>query len=200
MTNQIKVRGHNQMKVRILLPVILMVSTLYAQNGVTELPMDVQMKLILKIISYDRNLNKKVTDGVNIGILFKENDKQSKETADKAISVLGELAGTKISGHDFNHKVITINSGMDLSDKLKNEKISYLFLSAGLEEYIDKITTATKELEILSMSCVPKYLDKGVSLAFDRMQNKAVILLRKSYTDEGSNFPATFLKLAKIIE
>jgi hypothetical protein len=95
---------------------------LSADNG--NVPVDLQAKLILTALTYDKNLETRTNGQLNIGILYFPESSQSKKEADLFAKTLEGFKDKKISGRSFYGTLLTYADNGDLSKKIIDKKLT----------------------------------------------------------------------------
>jgi len=88
---------------------------LFADNG--DVPLELQAKLFLTALTYDKNLEKRAVALLNIGILYFTDAPQSKKEAENFSNTLKEFKDKKISGRSFKTVLLTYNGNEALKKK-----------------------------------------------------------------------------------
>jgi len=89
-------------------------------NG--DVPLDLQAKLFLTALTYDKNLEKRADALLNIGIVYFTDVPQSKKEAENFSNTLEEFKDKKISGRSFTTALLTYNGNGDLKKRLSKKR------------------------------------------------------------------------------
>ena len=171
-----------------------------ADNG--NVPPELQAKLFLTALTYDKNLEKRVHAQVDIGIVYFPESAQSREEALNLSKTLEGFKDKKISGRSF-HTVILIYTGNGgLKKKIVDEHIDVLFIAQGEKKLIEEVLKVTQSEKVLSCTGKAEYVTTcGVTMAVGLKDNKPKIYLNLSSAKrEGADFSAKFLRVAEIVE
>ena len=171
-----------------------------ADNG--EVPFDLQAKLFLTALTYDKNLEKRAGSLLNIGIVYFTDAPQSKKEAENFSNTLKEFKDKKISGRSFKAVLLAYNGNGDLKKKLVEEEIDVVFISKGEKQQVEKLLKLTQSEKILSCTSKAEYVTTcGVTMAVGLKDNKPKIYLNLSSAKrEGADFSAKFLRVAEIVD
>jgi hypothetical protein len=183
---------------KVLLLLVFLCPLLHAQE--IAVPMNVQVPLFLKILTYDRNLT--IGDGKElvIGIVFQSRFRLSLNAKDEFSKMVAE-ASLKSKNVPVRCVPIDLESDIDLSDRISAGKINILYIAPLRSIALDEITSISRELHVITLTGVPEYVESGFSVGIGMKGEKPEILInRKAAISEGADFSSQLLKLAKIIE
>ena len=171
-----------------------------ADNG--NIPVDLQVKLFLTALTYDKNLEKRANTQIDITILYFPWSAPSKEAALSFSKTLEMFKDKKISGRSFNVSLLTYNGDFGLKEKLADKHVDVLFIVGGEESMVRDIIKITQAEKILSCSNKAAYVTTcGVTMAVGPKDNKPKIYLNlTSAKREGADFSAKFLRVAEIVD
>ena len=171
-----------------------------ADNG--EVPLDLQAKLFLTALTYDKNLGKEAEKQLDIGILYFPESAQSKEEALNLSKTLEGFKDKKISGRSFHTVILTYGSNGGLKKKIIDEHIDVLFIAPGEKQLVEEVLKVTRSEKILSCTSKAEYVTTcGVTMAVGLKDNKPKIYLNLSSAQrEGADFSAKFLRVAEIVD
>jgi len=166
-----------------------------------EVPLDLQVSLILKSLSFDRALRERAGEELKIGVLWLPRVPDSRAAKDDLSAILGGYAHREVEGLPITYKLIEYSS----SDKLKKEigsgGVDLLYITPGNMDNIAAITQVTQRLKLLTVTGIVGWVDKGVSLGIGLKEGKPQIVVNlESSKAEGVDFDARFLRLAKVIK
>ena len=170
-----------------------------ADNG--EVPVDLQAKLFLSALTYDKNLEERANLLINIGIVFFPDIPQSKQEAENFSKTLGGFKDKKISGRSFNTTLLTYDGNGDLKKKIVDEQINVVFIAGGEKQQVEELLKLTQAEKILSCTSKAEYVTAcGVTMAVGLKDNKPKIYLNLSSAKlEGADFNAKFLRVVEIV-
>ena len=173
---------------------------LSADNG--TIPVDLQAKLFLTALTYDKNLEKHDSTQLDIAILYFPWSAKSKEAALSFSKTLEMFKDKKISGRSFTVFLLTYNGDFGLKEKLADRHVDVLFIAGGEEPMVRETTKITQTEKILSCSNKAAYVTTcGVTMAVGLKDNKPKIYLNlTSAKREGADFSAKFLRVAEIVD
>jgi hypothetical protein len=171
-----------------------------ADNG--EVPLDLQAKLLLTALTYDKNMEKRANGKLDIGILYFPWVEQSKEEAVNFSKTLKTFQDKKIGGRTFDVFLFTYDGDAGLKERIEENQIEVLFIAGGKKDMVKEVVRITQSKQILSATSKADHVTScGVSLAVGLKENKPKIYLNlSSAKGEGSDFSAKFLRIAEIVD
>jgi hypothetical protein len=171
-----------------------------ADNG--SVPPELQAKLFLTALTYDKHLEKRAHAQVDIGILYFPEFAQSREEALNFSKILEGFKDKKISGRSFQTVILTYEGNGGLKKKIVDEHIDVLFIARGEKKLIEEVLKLTQSEKILSCTSKAEYVSNcGVTMAVALKDNKPKIYLNLSSAKrEGADFSAKFLRVAEIVD
>jgi len=172
---------------------------LSADNG--DVPVELQAKLLLTALTYDKHLQEKPDKHLKIGVLSFPSTPQSQEEARAFFKTLNGFQDKKISGLDFDTAILTYTDSITLKKDMTDNKIDLLYLARGDMKIIKDVVTLTRSEKILSCAGKAEYVTGcGVTMAVGLKDNKPKIYLnRSSALIEGADFSAKFLRIVELI-
>jgi len=171
-----------------------------ADNG--DVPLDLQAKLFLTALTYDKNLEKRADALLTIGIVYFPDAPHSKKEAEDFSKTLQAFKDKKISGRSFKTALFTFNGNSELKKKIAEEEIDVVFITRGEKEQIKQLLRLTQSEQILSCTSNAAHVTScGVTMAVGLKDNKPKIYLNlSSAKHEGADFSAKFLRIAEIVD
>ncbi|MFH1336142.1 MAG: YfiR family protein [Candidatus Zixiibacteriota bacterium] len=175
-------------------------SYLKSESSPETLPEEIQVPLLLKILTYDRSMEGKAKDTLRIGVLYYPNDDQSKKNKNSIMEYLKNNKDKTINGIPFSFVEIGFISGKQLGDAVTRKNIMVLYITSDGNHTIKEISELTQTKKILTMTGRVDYVDLGISVGLGIEDEKSQIVINlPSARAEGSDFSAKLLKLCKIV-
>lgn len=163
-------------------------------------PVDLQMKLLVKVAGYDKNMPRRAGDKVNVAVVHKADDDVSERVAEQAARALGdhdEIAGLPVS-------VVSLVFGpaAELKKSIASRKIAIVYFAPGLtRKEVEDVATGLDGVSVLSATYTPTDVPRGVVLGFDVVSGKPKILVNLAQAKKQEvALSADLLKLAKVYE
>ena len=170
---------------------------MYAQQN--SVPIDVQSPLLIKIISFNRNISQLNSPTFVIGVVYQSHNRYSKNIKEELEDFNNNSPATI-----GNKKVVFVYLDIDrdnIRSLLSYTQVHALYITPLRAYDIDDILDATRELKILTLTGVESYVEKGVSVGIGQRSDKPIILINlNACKSEGVNFSSQLLKLSTIVE
>ncbi len=160
-----------------------------------------QVPLLLKILSFDRNLKVKSGNKLTIIILYQDKYRASTLAMNEFMDLIKDNDDFHVNNHPV--KVVPIELG-DLNDSrtisiLKDADVFYITPVRAFD--IHDITRISRSRKITTMSGVPDYVPEGISIGLDLVNERPKILINiNAAKSEAIDFNSQLLKLAEVID
>lgn len=162
-------------------------------------PVPLQMELLLKVASYDKNLPARAPDVVKLLLLVKPGSTNGSHVAQLAAR---QLSGKALGGRGLEVSTQPFSDAGALAQKIKEQRFAIVYLAPGFESAeLGAIAKALSGLSVLSVGSLSRFVQAGTVLGFDLISGKPKLLIhQKRARDQGVEFSSQVLKLAKVIE
>jgi hypothetical protein len=165
-----------------------------------EVPQEAQVPFLLKILTYDRTLDDKAEDQLNIGVLYNPESEASLEDRDKILKAFEQFRDKTVKGLPVEILPFVLSTFEDHFDLPGSHRVQVLIIVTGNAEKIGKIVDLTRQRKILSFSTSPELVQKGVSIGIHLVEDKMKIVVNYEATKkEGADLSANLLKICQII-
>jgi len=182
-------------KIQIVFFVALNLS--YAQH--IKVPMDVQMKIIPKILSLDKNFKERKKGNYNLGIVYSSKQRNSMQIKDYFINSLEEK-NMIVKKSVVNPVLINLAKITNIKKYLQDNKIDVIYITPLRGIDINIVTKICKEDKILSLTGVLDFMKNDISVSFDVKEKKLQIVINnETAKQEGTKFSSRLLRIAKLI-
>jgi hypothetical protein len=163
-------------------------------------PTDLQVPLILKVLTYDRELLQKVKSDLTIGVVYFPSDPSSIEAKDEVLRVLQQLSDKTVRKIAIRSVAVEYKGPADLSSAASANRINVFYVAPGNAAHLDRVLQVSQSQRITTVTGVPEYVQKGVAVGIGVRQDKPQILINlASVKSEGSEFDASLLRIATVI-
>jgi hypothetical protein len=189
----------NKYYLKLLLIVFVLIGQISFGQKV-KAPIDLQIKIIPKILSLEKNLSQSTETNFNISILFSKEQRNSVQVFESFAQDLNKY-GIKLKDKEATVLPYDISNKDNLRSFLKNKKIKLLYITPIRGIDISEITRICKEEGVLTFSGVEEYIVDQVSVVLTLEDNKLQIMInQKSSKQAGADFSSRLLRIAKIID
>ncbi len=178
---------------------------LYARNeesieGIT-VPIDLQYQLLLKILTFDRNLKKRVGNEIVLGIAYESGYQESLKAKDELLKAASELGNQKVGDLPVRFVPIGVKEEGGLAAQLHQEHINILYVAPMRNLDVGVFASVCQAMGIMSLTGVPSYIERGISFGFDLQGGKLGIIVNlPSAKAEGTDFSSKLLHLVRVLE
>jgi len=168
-----------------------------------SVPVDIQMSLFGKILTFDKSLDSKIQNNktINICILYQSKNRNSLNLRNEVLENISDKQLDKVIGGKTNILSFDIEDYDSFEKYFKNKSIDIVIITSLKAVKIESIATFCQINKIMSFSLIPEYIDNGISVAIDIKGEKPQIVINlNSAQKEGVNFSSQLLKLSKIVK
>lgn len=172
-----------------------------AQAVEPGVPVEVQLPLLLKVLSYDRRLEPPAPDETLIAVIYQRLYPASADCMDEVMAVARRFGLRTVHGVPFRLVAFDLD-GQGL-EGLARQGFRAVLVAPLRGFDVAQISRLTRERGWLSLVTVPEYVDQGLSVGVDRLGDRPVILINlQAARAEGTAFSSRFLSLrvVKVVE
>ncbi len=163
-------------------------------------PMDVQYPLFLKILTFDRKLDRRAGKEIVIGIIYQERVRASWLAKDEFLDAMENSPIKRIKDIPVRAVPIALDDGGTIEEELVGEAIDVLYVTPLRAHDIRKITRLSQARRLLTLTGVPEYVDAGLSVGIGISGDTPEILVNlESAKKEGADLHASLLRLARLV-
>lgn len=158
----------------------------------------IQIPILMKVLSFDRQLRSRAPEGAVIGIVFQSGYRTSalaKDEAVRALNTAREPDGTRV-------RVVPIDLDRDrLDDVLRSSDVTQLYVTPLRATDIAALAAMARDAQVPTMTGVPRYVSQGLGVGIGQRGGRPRILINLEASRlEGAEFGAELLKLAEIVK
>jgi len=180
------------------LPAALAPASVLGQEDVA-VPVPLQMDLLIKVASYDKNLPVRAATAARVLILVKGGDALS--------SLVAQTAKLALQGKTLNRLTVE-PSELQWSDaavvaqSVKDKGAAILYAAPGFDPgEMRSIARSLRGVSVLSAGSLSRFVETGVVLGFDLVGGKPKLIVHlQRARDQRVDLSSQVLKLAKVIE
>ena len=170
--------------------------------GADEMPVpaDLQVPLLLKILTYDRNFETKAKAELTIGIVYDPGDPGSVRAKNEVAEMLDKVAGKTVKKLPIKYVLLEHRGLAELGTEVRSRGVSLLYLAPGLRN-LDELIRFSQASRITTATGVRSYVERGVAVGIGVRQDKPEILINlPASRSEGSDFDASLLRIATVLK
>lgn len=182
-----------------LLLVFLLAAVFFCEGQDAPIPLDVQYRLLTKIVEFDRRFQGLTEKKMVLAIIYQRKYRPSLEAQQE----IEQLVKNQPKQGEISLDCIAIDLSpeTDLKERLAESHVSLLYIAPLRSMDLDTITSVSRELKINTFTGVPEYAERGVAVAIGIKGNKPQIIVNLTAAKaEGSNYSSQLLGLARVIE
>ncbi|HWB76329.1 MAG TPA: YfiR family protein [Nannocystaceae bacterium] len=163
-----------------------------------DVPIETQVKLLDKVIGYDRNAETRMAGTCRVLVLERKNDSESASAAAKLrtdLHELGELAGAAVElrSHVFDDVAGVVK-------KCTDQKIAVLAITPGLSNYVAAIADRLDGGDLITLSLLAHDVHNGAVLGFALESSRPTIWINLGRAKrQNVDFSSRLLALAKVV-
>jgi hypothetical protein len=163
-------------------------------------PPDVQYSLFVRILTFDRALQKRDHDKIVIGVLYQKGVQVSLQAKDDFLAAVAQSNIKEVFGRPIECIPLGVD-GANLATRTDSAGIDVLYVTPVRAFDIAKLVTEMASAKILTLTGVPDYVEAGVAIGIGSRGDKPMILVNlQQAKNQGANLSAQLLHLATIVE
>lgn len=165
-------------------------------------PADVQITLLLKILTYDRSFQYKAKSGVTIGVVYVSGDPESVKAKDAILKTLQLVSDRTIKNQPIRHVALEFTTAAALEKAVRANHVNVFYIAPGNTDSLAALMKLSRTYAITTATGVPEYVQRGVAIGIGiRPDKKPEILINlPSSRSEGSEFDASLLRIATVVK
>lgn len=159
-----------------------------------DVPVQTQVALFLKVITFDRNLVIPPATEIVVGVVFQSGYRTSVNAKNIAMTAL------QLSGGQRKIRAIAIDLDREpLAAALTRHMPSVVYVAPLRAVEISDLATTTRNAGVTTVTGVPQYISLGLAVSV-RLQGERpkLVINAEAAKLEGADFRAELLKLAQI--
>jgi hypothetical protein len=163
-------------------------------------PAELQVKLIFKVLTYDRQLEARSGGDLVVGIVHDPRDRDASLAADQVASNLYKFRDKTVKSLPIRYFLIEYTGPRDLEGFVRQKGVNLLYLTPGSAKFVCEVVRISRAQRVTTVTGVPEYVRQGVSVGIGSRQDRPQLLVNlPGSRAEGSEFDASFLRLATVI-
>jgi hypothetical protein len=165
-------------------------------------PPDVQITLLLKILTYDRSFPVKAKSGVMIGVVYVASDPESVKAKDDILKTLQLVADRTIKNLPIKAMALEYRDPKSLAEVVRSQGVNVFYIAPGNANTLNELLRVSHTRGITTATGVPEYVQRGVAIGIGRKadQKPDILINLSSSRQEGSEFDATLLRIATVVK
>ncbi len=156
-----------------------------------------EAQYLLKVVSYDRNLNARTTDGLRLLILFAPEVEASKNGA---AAFQNDVAALKRDGSELapaTTEMLPFEDKEKLYSALVSKKVSALYVSEGFGAAITDIVRAAEDAGVICLARDPQDVERGLAVGILQQGPRKVVVNTGAAERSGVDLDPAVFQLAQ---
>ena len=165
-------------------------------------PADVQITLLLKILTYDRSFQAKAKSAVTIGVVYVAADPESVRAKDEILKTLQLVADRTIKNVPIRAVALEYRDPAGLGKIAQKAGINVFYVAPGNADSLRELLRVSHTQGITTATGVPEYVQRGVAIGIGIKADKRpdILINLPSSRQEGSEFDASLLRIATVVK
>ena len=164
-------------------------------------PASTQVPVILKVLSFDRNLRRHAGDKLVLGVVFQGSVHESEEVAADILQAFAKIPDPRVDGLPISVIPIDLTGVDDLQSLLASLHVDALYIAPLHSKPILEISTIARVRSITTFTGIPDYVERGCSVGVTTRGGRMSLLINlAACRAEGSKFDPQLLRLAQTID
>jgi uncharacterized protein DUF4154 len=186
-------------------PTAILVSLLRGMSSAQEadqmaVPAELQVPLLLKVLTYDRNFESKARVELTVGIVYEPGDAASVKAKNEVADMMDTVAGKTVKKLPIKYVLLENRGLSELESAARSQGVSLLYLAPGLRN-LEELTRFSQANHITTITGVRRYVERGVAVGIGLRHDKPEILINlPASRSEGSEFDASLLRIATVMK
>ena len=167
-----------------------------------DAPAEVQIPLLYKILSFDRNLGTRAPgNDIVIAVVFQTGYRGSVVAKDQIMDALKHMGDSTISGHPVAWVTVELDDVESLKLSLIHHRVDVIYVTPLRGVELDPIKMTARAAGITTFTGVPRYVERGLALGVGIARERPQIIVNLGAARaEGSDFTSQLLRVCKVIE
>lgn len=162
-------------------------------------PVETQVPLFLKILTFDRNLPSRAGDDVTIAIVYQRRFRDSLLVREAFVAAIAAHPHA-VGNLPVRCVDVDLDETPDLAAALRRVSADVVYVAPLRSVAVTSIARATRALRVLSITGVADYVRGGLAIGIDERRGRPRILVnREAERKEGVALSSQLLKLATLV-
>jgi hypothetical protein len=166
------------------------------------MPVDIQLPLFLKILTYDRSFQYKARSAIIIGVVYLPGNPESVKAKDEMVANLQRLSDRTIKNLPIKYVTLEFRDVPSLDKAVKAGKVNVFYVAPGLGDQIPSLLKMARTYAITTATGVPEFVQRGIAVGIGMKADKKpdILINLPSSRSEGSEFDASLLRIATVVK
>lgn len=165
-----------------------------------DLPMDTQVPLLLRVLSYDRALARNGTGDVVIAVLYDAASSESNAARTTFARAVRASGITAVNGRTLRLVEVNVAAGQ-VGAVLQRHRATAAYLTPGLEGHLAAVVAGGEASRALLLSGNARYVRSGVAVGVGTQDGRPRLFINlPAARAAGSDLPAALLQIATVTQ
>lgn len=181
---------------------LLLVSFFYTSLAAQDVavPVSQHLPLMFKIFNFDRYFKSRITSNIVICVVYQKKYRASENIKNEVIET-GESKFSTYLDYRVQYNFVSIDDASELESYLSKHSATVLYIAPLRAIDINEIGAIAARRKIITVTGIPDYVYRGISVGIDIKGDKPQILINLNQSKlENADFSSQLLKLAKVID
>lgn len=197
-------RGRNRAMSTIVVMTSMLILVLLAHVARTQemaVPVSIQVPLLMKVMSADRNLAERSGSELVIGVFYQPRFRASAATMEAFIEAAGSTLASPIAGQPVRVLPVLIEGEPDWNALIVSNELDVCYIAPLRALGFADLLPAAQAHQAITCTGVPEFVEAGLAIGFDSRGGKPQIVINiDAARGEGIDFSSQLLKLARIVK
>jgi YfiR/HmsC-like len=161
---------------------------------------DLQIPLLLKVLTYDRHFENRAATELNICIVYAPGNAASASAMTAISGVFRTFSDKTVKNLVIRHASVGFTNEVALARFAQLNKVNVFYIAPGNAQNLETLLRISGGQQIITTTGVPDYVERGVAVGIGVRQDKPQILINlASSKSAGIEFDASLLRIARVI-
>ena len=162
-----------------------------------DVPVTTQLSLFLKVMTFDRNLEKRAGQKVVLAVAYQSENRTSSRARNEAVAALSGIS--RVGTLDFEVMGIDLDR-QNLETELRDHNVAFLYVTPLRAMNLNEVISAARAAGVSTITGVPDYVGVGLSVGVRLQGDRPRLMINLEASRlEGADYKAELLKLAQLI-
>ena len=162
-----------------------------------DVPVTTQVSLFLKVMTFDRNLEKRAGQKLVLAVAYQSENRASARARNEVMSALSGV--TKVGTIDLQVMDIDLDK-QRLEVELSDHNVTVLYVTPLRAVDLDDVISAARGAGVRTITGVAGYVEGGLSVGVRLQADRPRLIINVEASKlEGADYKAELLKLAQLI-
>jgi hypothetical protein len=187
-----------RLRIGLEIALLTLAGTAFAQQ--MPVPVDVQVPVLLKVLTFDRRIADAKGENLVVGVLYQSGYRLSSTVKDRFIDALSGAGSSGPANRPLRVVAIDADRKESLGEAFTRLGVRVLYVTPLRAFDLPSLVAATRHTRTLTLTGVPDYVGAGLSIGLDLRQDRPRILVNlEASLAEGADLAAPLLDLATVV-